>query len=96
MSAIRLATYVFITLSPDGGTRSFHAIVYRVHFDLKKGNVRVRCSFLNEFGFFLPPLLSFACGAAQRGYTWKVEMIKKKEKKRKKLAVRASVDSQVC
>lgn len=81
MSAIGLATYVFIMLSPDGGPRSFHVIVYRFHFDLKKGNVRIRCSFLNEFCIFF---LSFACSAAQCGYTWKVEMIKKKKKKKEK------------
>lgn len=87
MSAIRRATYVFIMLSPDGGTRSFHAIVYRFHVDLKKGNVRVRCSFLNEFCLFSPrPPLSFARSATQRGYTWKVEMIKKKRKKKRKKA----------
>lgn len=86
MSAIRRDTYVFITLSPDGGTRSFHAFT----LTSKKGNVRVRCScfFFNEFCFFLlflpPPPLPFACSVAQRGYTWKVEMIKKKKKKKKK------------
>lgn len=34
--------------------RSLHAIAYRLHFDLKKRNVSVRCSFLMSFAP-LPP-----------------------------------------